>query len=182
MLLKDLYVHQLQEFSYAYEEVDSTLFNLVYDDLIETYFADVSVEADKTITSLNDVTTYGFDLVRGTKTLDLIKRGFPQRQFVFRNNLSIWVGKVAYIYLSQTPPTGSYVHWDTFFNLASSLNSLQALEDVVRKHKVVVTTYCSLLHIKVDLVNVTRISEEEYIKFIKEEINQVVELQEELDI
>ncbi|XP_028799999.1 5-methyltetrahydropteroyltriglutamate--homocysteine methyltransferase 1-like [Neltuma alba] len=138
MLVKDLDVHQLQAFSYAYEELDSTLFGLNV--LIETYFADVPVEAYKTLTSLKAVTAYGFDLVRGTKTLDVIKRGFPPGKFLFAgvvDGRNIWAN-----------------------NLASSLSTLQALEDVVGKEKVVVSSSCSLLHTAVDLVNETKLDQE----------------------
>ena len=80
-LVKDLNTHQLQAFTHAYAELESSLsgFNV----LIETYFADVPAEAYKTLTSLKAVTAYGFDIVRGTKTLDLIKQGFPSGKFLF---------------------------------------------------------------------------------------------------
>ncbi|KAJ7964840.1 5-methyltetrahydropteroyltriglutamate--homocysteine methyltransferase [Quillaja saponaria] len=202
-LVKDLDAHQLQALTYAYTELG--------------------------------VTGYGFDLVRGTKTLDLIKGGFPSGKFLFAgvvDGRNIWAN-----------------------NLASSLSNLHALEGIVGKDKLVVSTSCSLLHTAVDLVNETKldneikswlafaaqkiievnalakalsgqkdeaffsanasaqasrkssprvtneavpkssdlrrvrrefkankISEEEYVKAIKEEINKVVQLQEEFDI
>lgn len=110
-LVKDLDAHQLKAFNYAYEELESTLSGLNV--LIETYFADVPAEAYKTLTSLKAVTAYGFDLVRGTKTLDLIKQGFPSGKFLFAgvvDGRNIWAN-----------------------NLASSLNTLQALGDIVGK-------------------------------------------------
>ncbi|KAF1881785.1 hypothetical protein Lal_00014535 [Lupinus albus] len=111
MLVKDLEVHQLQAFTYAYAELESTLSG--WNVLVETYFADVPIEAYKTLTSLKAVTAYGFDLVRGTKTLDLIKQGFPHGKFLFAgvvDGRNIWAN-----------------------NLASSLNTLEALGDIVGK-------------------------------------------------
>ena len=72
----DLDSHKLQAFTKAYAELESSLSGLNI--LIETYFADVPAEAYKTLTSLKGITAYGFDLVHGTQTLDLIKGGFPK--------------------------------------------------------------------------------------------------------
>jgi 5-methyltetrahydropteroyltriglutamate--homocysteine methyltransferase len=110
-LVKDLDAHQLQAFSYAYAELESTLSGLNV--LVETYFADVPAEAYKTLTSLKSVTAYGFDLVRGTKTLDLIKQGFPSGKLLFAgvvDGRNIWAN-----------------------NLESSLNTLRTLGDIVGK-------------------------------------------------
>lgn len=110
-LVKDLDAHQLQAFNYAYAELESTLSGLNV--LVETYFADVPAEAYKTLTSLKAVTAYGFDLVRGTKTLDLIKQGFPSGKLLFAgivDGRNIWAN-----------------------NLESSLNTLQELGDIVGK-------------------------------------------------
>ncbi|TKY50010.1 5-methyltetrahydropteroyltriglutamate--homocysteine methyltransferase [Spatholobus suberectus] len=137
-LVKDLDAHQLQAFTHTYAELESSLSGLNV--LIETYFADVPAEAYKTLTSLKAVTAYGFDIVRGTKTLDLIKQGFPSGKFLFAgvvDGRNIWAN-----------------------NLASSLNTLQALGDIVGKDKVVVSTSCSLLHTAVDLVNETKLDQE----------------------
>ncbi|KAK2388587.1 5-methyltetrahydropteroyltriglutamate--homocysteine methyltransferase [Trifolium repens] len=119
-------------------ELESTLSGLNV--LVETYFADVPAEAYKTLTSLKSVTAYGFDLVRGTKTLDLIKQGFPSGKLLFAgvvDGRNIWAN-----------------------NLESSLNTLQELGDIVGKEKVVVSTSCSLLHTAVDLVNETKLDQE----------------------
>ncbi|KAH7561352.1 hypothetical protein JRO89_XS10G0215100 [Xanthoceras sorbifolium] len=137
-LVKDLDAHQLQAFTHAYSELESSLSGLNI--LIETYFADVPVEAYKTLTSLKGVTGFGFDLVRGTKTLDLIKAGFPAGKYLFAGVIdgrNIWAN-----------------------DLASSLATLQTLEGIVGKDKVVVSTSCSLLHTAVDLVNETKLDEE----------------------
>ncbi|KAK1587495.1 hypothetical protein Q3G72_013545 [Acer saccharum] len=137
-LMKDLDAHQLQAFTHAYSELESSLSGLNI--LIETYFADVPVEAYKTLTSVKGVTGFGFDLVRGTKTLDLIKAGFPSGKYLFAGVIdgrNIWAN-----------------------DLASSLATLQTLDGIVGKDKVVVSTSCSLLHTAVDLVNETKLDKE----------------------
>ncbi|KAK8502495.1 hypothetical protein V6N13_095637 [Hibiscus sabdariffa] len=137
-LVLDLKSHQLQAFTHAYSELESSLsgFNV----LVETYFADVPAETYKTLTSLKGVTAFGFDLVRGTRTLDLIKSGFPSDKYLFAgvvDGRNIWAN-----------------------DLASSLDTLQALESIVGKGKVVVSTSCSLLHTAVDLMNETKLDKE----------------------
>ncbi|KAL2998072.1 hypothetical protein AAZX31_09G076700 [Glycine max] len=80
---------------------------------VETYFVDIPVEAYKTLTSLNGVTAYGFDLVRGSNTLDLIKGGFPTGKYLFAgvvDGRNIWAN-----------------------DLAASLTTLQGLEGIVDK-------------------------------------------------
>ncbi|GLT60976.1 hypothetical protein SLA2020_337130 [Shorea laevis] len=137
-LVLDLGSHQLQAFTHAYSELESTLSDLQV--LVETYFADVTAEAYKMLTSLNGVSGFGFDLVRGTKSLDLIKGGFPSGKFLFAgvvDGRNIWAN-----------------------DLTSSLHILQALEAIVGKDKVVVSTSCSLLHTAVDLVNETKLDKE----------------------
>ncbi|XVF47072.1 hypothetical protein PTKIN_Ptkin03bG0079500 [Pterospermum kingtungense] len=137
-LVLDLESHQLQAFTHAYLELESSLSGMNV--LIETYFADIPVETYKTLTSLKGVTGFGFDLVRGTKTLDLIKSGFPSDKYLFAgvvDGRNIWAN-----------------------DLASSLGTLQDLEGIVGKDKVVVSTSCSLLHTAVDLVNETKLDKE----------------------
>lgn len=110
-LVMDLDAHQLQAFSHAYSELESSLAGLNV--VIETYFADVPAEAYKTITSLKGVAGYGFDLVRGTQTLDLIKGGFPSGKYLFAgvvDGRNIWAN-----------------------DLSSSLSVLQTLEGIVGK-------------------------------------------------
>lgn len=107
----DLHAHQLQAFSHAYSELESSFAGLNV--LIETYFSDVSADAYKTLTSLKGVSGYGFDLVRGTQTLDLIKGGFPSGKYLFAgvvDGRNIWAN-----------------------DLASSLSTLQTLEGTVGK-------------------------------------------------
>ncbi|KAK8918995.1 5-methyltetrahydropteroyltriglutamate--homocysteine methyltransferase [Platanthera zijinensis] len=138
-LVKDLDSHQLKAFTEAYTELETSLSGLNV--LIETYFADVPAEAYKTITSLKAISGFGFDLVRGTKTLDVIKSaGFPSGKYLFAgivDGRNIWAN-----------------------DLASSLSTLQALEGIVGKDKLVVSTSSSLLHTAVDLVNETKLDDE----------------------
>jgi 5-methyltetrahydropteroyltriglutamate--homocysteine methyltransferase len=138
-LVKDLAAHELAAFSSAYAELESSLSGLNV--LVETYFADVPAESYKTLTSLCGVTAYGFDLVRGTKTLDLVKSaGFPSGKYLFAgvvDGRNIWAD-----------------------DLAASLSTLQSLESVVGKDKLVVSTSCSLMHTAVDLVNETKLDSE----------------------
>jgi len=94
--VRDLASHQLQAFSNAYAGLESTLSGLNV--LVETYFADVPAEAYKTLTSLKGVTAYGFDLVRGDKTLGLIKGDFPKGKFLFAgvvDGRNIWANDLA---------------------------------------------------------------------------------------
>ncbi|CAN6557404.1 unnamed protein product [Malus baccata var. baccata] len=137
-LVLDLDANQLEAFTHTYSELESSFSGLNV--LIETYFSDVTAEAYKTITSLKGVTGYGFDLVRGAKTLDLIKGGFPTGKHLFAgvvDGRNIWAN-----------------------DLASSVNILQALESIVGKDKIVVSTSCSLLHTAVDLENETKLDKD----------------------
>ncbi|XP_052175521.1 5-methyltetrahydropteroyltriglutamate--homocysteine methyltransferase-like [Diospyros lotus] len=137
-LVKDLESHQLQAFTTAYSQLESSLSGLNV--LVETYFADVPPEAFKTLTTLKGVTAFGFDLVRGTKTLDLIKGGFPGGKCLFAgvvDGRNIWAN-----------------------DFATSLSILESLEGTVGKDKLLVSTSCSLLHTAVDLANETKLDDE----------------------
>ncbi|XP_008807626.2 5-methyltetrahydropteroyltriglutamate--homocysteine methyltransferase 2-like [Phoenix dactylifera] len=138
-LVMDLDAHQLEAFTKAYLELESSFSGLNV--LVETYFADVPAEAYKTITTLNGISGFGFDLVRGTNTLDLIKSaGFPSGKYLFAgvvDGRNIWAN-----------------------DLASSLSTLNALEAIVGKDKLVTSTSCSLMHTAVDLVNETKLDGE----------------------
>ncbi|KAG6696867.1 hypothetical protein I3842_09G170100 [Carya illinoinensis] len=137
-LVMDLDSHKLKAFTDAYTELESSLSGLNV--LVETYFADVPAEAYKALTSLKGVTGYGFDFVRGSNTLDLIKGKFPKGKYLFAgvvDGRNIWAN-----------------------DLAASLGTLKALEGIVGKEKLVVSTSTSLLHTAVDLVNETKLDEE----------------------
>jgi 5-methyltetrahydropteroyltriglutamate--homocysteine methyltransferase len=196
-LVLDLDSSKLAAFTAAYTELEAPLAGLNV--LVETYFADIPAESYKyviyftstflqhllisfirrecslffcnfrTLTSLNSVTAYGFDLVRGTQTLELIKSaGFPSGKYLFAgvvDGRNIWAD-----------------------NLAASLSTLESLEAVVGKgkhsifiyvikiahgyqmqylimfitcsDKLVVSTSCSLMHTAVDLVNETKLDDE----------------------
>ncbi|XP_052175514.1 5-methyltetrahydropteroyltriglutamate--homocysteine methyltransferase-like isoform X3 [Diospyros lotus] len=137
-LVKDLESHQLQAFTTAYSQLESSLSGLNV--LVETYFANVPPEAFKTLTTLKGVTAFGLDLVRGTKTLDLIKGGLPEGKYLFAgvvDGRNIWAN-----------------------DFATSLSILESLEGTVGKDKLVVSTSCSLLHTAVDLVNETKLDDE----------------------
>jgi 5-methyltetrahydropteroyltriglutamate--homocysteine methyltransferase len=137
-LVKDLESHQLQAFTTAYSALEASLSGVNV--IIETYFADVPAAAFKTLTSLKGVTGFGFDLVRGAQTLDLIKGGFPSGKYLFAgvvDGRNIWAN-----------------------DLASSLSVLGSLEGIVGKDKLVVSTSCSLLHTAVDLVNEPKLDKE----------------------
>ncbi|KAL3625126.1 hypothetical protein CASFOL_030580 [Castilleja foliolosa] len=137
-LVLDLESHQLDAFTKAYAELESTLSGLNV--IVETYFADVPAAAYKTLTSLRAVSGFGFDLVRGTQTLELIKGGFPAGKHLFAgvvDGRNIWAN-----------------------DLAASLAVLQSLEGIVGKDKLVVSTSCSLLHTAVDLINEPKLDQE----------------------
>ncbi|XP_020268463.1 5-methyltetrahydropteroyltriglutamate--homocysteine methyltransferase 2-like isoform X3 [Asparagus officinalis] len=137
-LVLDLESDKLQAFTKAYSELESSFSGLNV--LVVSYFADVPAEAYKTLTGLNGISGFGFDLVRGTKTLDLVKSGFPSGKYLFAgvvDGRNIWAN-----------------------DLTVSLDTLNALEAVVGKDKLVVSTSCSLMHTAVDLVNETKLDDE----------------------
>ncbi|KAF8024762.1 hypothetical protein BT93_F1820 [Corymbia citriodora subsp. variegata] len=152
-LVLDLDCHELQAFTEAYAELESCLSGVKV--LVQTYFADVPTEAYKVLTSLKGVAGFGFDLVRGTKTLDLIMGGFPIGKYLFAgvvDGRNIWAN-----------------------DLAGSLVTLHALESIVGKDKLVVSTSCSLLHTPVDLVNETKLDKEikSWLAFAAQKVNEV---------
>ncbi|KAK1354489.1 5-methyltetrahydropteroyltriglutamate--homocysteine S-methyltransferase [Heracleum sosnowskyi] len=137
-LVMDLDSDKLEAFTQAYSEMESSLSGLNV--LVESYFADLPVEAYKTITSLKAITGFGFDLVRGSKTIDLVKGGFPPGKYLFAgvvDGRNIWAN-----------------------DLTASLSTLQSLEGLVGKGNVIVSTSCSLLHTAVDKASETGLDEE----------------------
>lgn len=107
----DLDSHQLDAFTYAYKELESSVSGLNV--LVETYFADLTAEAYSSVIALKGVTAIGFDLVRGKETLDLIRNGFPPGKYLFAgvvDGRNIWAN-----------------------DLEASLSTLQALKGMVAK-------------------------------------------------
>lgn len=136
-LVKDLDFHQLQAFTHAYSELESATPGLNI--LIETYFADLTAEAFETLMSLKGVTGFGFDLVRGSKTFELIKDNFPLGKYLFAgvvDGRNIWAN-----------------------NLSESLSTLKMLENIVGKgiiyfynfsfYKKMIYRSVALLHIRI---------------------------------
>ncbi|KAI3738447.1 hypothetical protein L2E82_28479 [Cichorium intybus] len=137
-IVKDLESHQLEAFTKAYSGLESACSGLNI--VIATYFADITADAFKRLTSLPAVSGYTFDLVRGKNSIDLIKSSFPSGKYLFAgvvDGRNIWAN-----------------------DLAESLSILQSLQGVVGKDKLVVSTSCSLLHTAVDLVNETKLDNE----------------------
>lgn len=105
----DLESYKLQAFTEAYTELESSFSGLNV--LVENYFADVPSEAFTVLTSLKGVTGFGLDLVRSTKSLELIKSRFPAKRYLFAgvvDGRNIWAN-----------------------DLVASLNTLEALEGIV---------------------------------------------------
>ncbi|KAJ0657402.1 putative cobalamin-independent methionine synthase MetE/archaeal, UROD/MetE-like superfamily [Helianthus annuus] len=146
-LVKDLEAYQLEAFTKAYAELESACSGLNV--LVATYFADVPAEAYKTLTSLPGVTGYTFDLIRGEKSLGLIKSSFHQ----------------ANTYLLELLTEGTFgltILLDPLLS-SSHLRLLQEKRNMwstVYADKLVVSTSCSLLHTVVDLVNGTKLDDE----------------------
>ncbi|XP_042392800.1 5-methyltetrahydropteroyltriglutamate--homocysteine methyltransferase-like isoform X2 [Zingiber officinale] len=138
-LVLDLQSDKLHAFTEAYSKLESSLSGLNV--LVETYFAGVPAEAYKIVTALKGVSGFGFDLVRGIGTVDLIKtEGFPAGKYLFAgvvNGRNIWAND------------------HTF-----SLSILEKLEGAVDKDKLVVSTSCSLMHIAVDLDKESKLDDE----------------------
>ncbi|KAL4591906.1 hypothetical protein LXL04_004881 [Taraxacum kok-saghyz] len=137
-LVKDLEPYQLEAFTKAYSDLESSCSGLNV--IVATYFADIPTDAFKVLTTLPGVTGYTFDLIRGEKTLDLIKTSFPSGKYLFAgvvDGRNIWAN-----------------------DLAGSLSVLESLEGIVGKDKLVVSTSSSLLHTAVDLVNETKLDDE----------------------
>ena len=166
-LVKDLESHKLQAFTEAYAELESTLSGV--NALIETYFADVPAEAYKTLISLKGVTAYGFDLVRGAQTLDLIKGEFPNGKYLFAgvvDGRNIWANDLAASLSTLEALEGIVGKGLASFVVEMVINSLTLSNYIVliilwsRTDKLVVSTSSSLLHTAVDLVNETKLDAE----------------------
>eukprot|EP01018_Ginkgo_biloba_P035189 Gb_23743 [translate_table: standard] len=156
-LVMDLEAHHLEAFSKAYSSLEGKLSGVKL--LVETYFADIPVETYKTIIGLKAISAIGFDLVRGTKTLSLVKTvGFPSDKLLFAgvvDGRNIWAN-----------------------DSAASSGILKDLESIVGKGNLVVSTSCSLLHTAVDLVNETKLDNElkSWLAFAAQKVVEVVAL------
>ncbi|CAM6083258.1 unnamed protein product [Calypogeia fissa] len=127
--------------------------------LIETYFADIPAETYKTIIAIDSVSAIGVDLVRGTKTLELIKEcGLPGNKKLLAgvvDGRNIWAN-----------------------DLAASLKVLEGLVADLGKDRVMVSTSCSLMHSPVDLKNEPKLDDElkSWMAFAAQKLHEVVAL------
>ncbi|KAL7612633.1 hypothetical protein Lser_V15G06282 [Lactuca serriola] len=80
-LVKDLEGYQSEAFSKAYSKLKSACSGLNV--IVATYFVNIPAEAFQILTSLPGVAGFTFDLIRGEKTLDLIKSSFPSGKYLF---------------------------------------------------------------------------------------------------
>lgn len=161
-LIYDLDSHHLEMFKKAYTALGAELSGIKV--LIETYFADIPAHAYKTLLSLEHVSAIGVDLVRGQKTLGLIKdHGLPDGKILFAgvvDGRNIWAN-----------------------DLNASVVVLEELQRKLGKDKVVVSTSCSLLHTAVDLQNETTLDAElkSWLAFAAQKVIEVVALAHALD-
>ncbi|CAK9196143.1 unnamed protein product [Sphagnum troendelagicum] len=155
-LVLDLEASKLEAFKKAYSFLGADLGGVKL--LLETYFADIPVAAYKTIIDLEHVSAIGVDLVRGAKTLDLIKEFGVGGKIIFAgvvDGRNIWAN-----------------------DLAASLNIVEELQQALGKENVVVSTSCSLLHSAVDLKNETKLDAElkSWLAFAAQKLLEVVAL------
>ncbi|EFJ28889.1 hypothetical protein SELMODRAFT_171028 [Selaginella moellendorffii] len=156
-LVLDLESHKYDVFKKAYSDLAPSFGDLKL--LVVTYFADLPAPAYELLTGLECVDGVGLDLVRGTKTVELIKvAGFPSSKKLFAgvvDGRNIWAN-----------------------DLASSLTLLGELESKLGKGNVVVSTSSSLLHTAVDLKNETKLDAElkSWLAFAAQKIVEVVSL------
>eukprot|EP00252_Welwitschia_mirabilis_P004464 TRINITY_DN147_c0_g1_i1.p1 TRINITY_DN147_c0_g1~~TRINITY_DN147_c0_g1_i1.p1 ORF type:complete len:766 (+),score=123.34 TRINITY_DN147_c0_g1_i1:134-2431(+) len=157
LLVMDLQPHQLEAFVKAYNYFEGVTSGAKL--LVETYFADIPAETYNIITKIKGISAFGFDFVRGTKTLDLIKQvGFPSEKVLFAgvvDGRNIWAN-----------------------DLAASIGILENLQNIVGKDNLVVSTSCSLMHTAVDLVNETKLDDEikSWLAFAAQKLHEVVAL------
>jgi len=155
-LVLDLEASKLEAFKKAYSFLGADLGGVKL--LLETYFADIPAAAYKTIIDLEHVSAIGVDLVRGAKTLDLIKEFGVGGKIIFAgvvDGRNIWAN-----------------------DLAASLNLVEELQRALGKENVVVSTSCSLLHSAVDLKNETKLDAElkSWLAFAAQKLLEVVAL------
>ncbi|CAM6009567.1 unnamed protein product [Sphagnum balticum] len=155
-LVLDLEASKLEAFKKAYSILGSGLGVKL---LLETYFADIPEETYKTVIELESVSAIGLDLVRGSKSLDLIKKiGLPAGKTLFAgvvDGRNVWAN-----------------------DLVASVAILEDLAKTLGKERVVVSTSCSLMHTAVDLKNETKLDSElkSWLAFAAQKVLEVVAL------
>eukprot|EP00250_Pteridium_aquilinum_P034979 c8405_g1_i1 orf=288-2588(+) len=156
-LVLDLEAHQLEAFKHAYGVLGAEVSGIKI--LVETYFADIPADAYKTVVGLEHVAAIGVDLVRGEKTLSVIKEhGLPAGKVLFAgvvDGRNIWANDVV-----------------------ASIDLLKELTASLGKDRVVVSTSSSLLHTAVDLKNETKLDAElkSWLAFAAQKVLEVVAL------
>ncbi|CAK9207255.1 unnamed protein product [Sphagnum jensenii] len=156
ILVLDLEASKLEAFKKAYSFLGADLGGVKL--LLETYFADIPAAAYKTIIGLEHVSAIGVDLVRGAKTLNLIKEFGLSGKTLFAglvDGRNIWAN-----------------------DLAVSVTVIEELQQALGKENVVVSTSCSLLHSAVDLKNETKLDAElkSWLAFAAQKLLEVVAL------
>ncbi|CAK9865882.1 unnamed protein product [Sphagnum jensenii] len=156
ILVLDLEASKLEAFKKAYSFLGADLGGVKL--LLETYFADIPAAAYKTIIGLEHVSAIGVDLVRGAKTLYLIKEFGLSGKTLFAglvDGRNIWAN-----------------------DLAVSVTVIEELQQALGKENVVVSTSCSLLHAAVDLKNETKLDAElkSWLAFAAQKLLEVVGL------
>jgi 5-methyltetrahydropteroyltriglutamate--homocysteine methyltransferase len=152
-LVMDLEAEQYEAFKTAYASLAEVAGVKL---LVETYFTDLPAEAYKTLTGL-PIAGFGVDLVRGSKTLALIKEhGLPAGKTLFAgvvDGRNIWAN-----------------------DLAASVAVVEELQAKLGKENVIVSTSCSLLHSAVDLKNETKLDAElkSWMAFAAQKLHEVV--------
>ncbi|CAM6017462.1 unnamed protein product [Sphagnum balticum] len=156
ILVLDLEASKLEAFKKAYSFLGADLGGVKL--LLETYFADIPAAAYKTIIGLEHVSAIGVDLVRGAKTLNLIKEFGLSGKTLFAglvDGRNIWAN-----------------------DLAVSVTVIEEMQQALGKENVVVSTSCSLLHSAVDLKNETKLDAElkSWLAFAAQKLLEVVAL------
>ncbi|KAJ6379856.1 hypothetical protein OIU76_016503 [Salix suchowensis] len=208
-LVMDLESHKLESFTEAYSELESTLSGLNV--LIETYFADIPAEQYKTLTSLKGVTAFGFDLGKhlfagvvdgrniwandlaaSLSTLKALEGVVGKDKLVVSTSCSLLHTAVDLV--NETKLDKEIKSWLAF--AAQKVVEVNALAKALAGEKdekklnlpILPTTTIGSFPQTMELRKVRReykakkVSEDDYIKAIKEEISKVVKLQEEFDI
>ncbi|KAF6144786.1 hypothetical protein GIB67_016860 [Kingdonia uniflora] len=204
-LVMDLDSHKLKAFTEAYEQLEDALSG--FSVIIETYFANLLAEAYKTIISLKGVFAIGLDLVCGDKTLELVKSlGFPSKKYLFVDVVNVVIfgpmiskllslpskllkallaKKILEVNALAKALAGEKD--EAFFSAnaasqASRKSSPRVNDEALQKAAFTIRESEHHRDTPVTARLDAQISEEEYSKAMKKEINKVVKLQEDLDI